>query len=470
MRKITNVFGAALAALFLCAISHAEAGRVVKDEIMKFNPIAVYGTTVSFRTEGFNNMSAEIVATSATVANGTFTDGIPSSGIITVNSFAALSSATASGKITVTTNANTSTATISGGGLGLGNFSISNPAQWTTDPVSSSGTACSIASALNTYTMIIATCTWGQASGVVFTTAPYYGSSWNAFNIFASTPALTITTQLAGGQDNQSLTINGTTLLANRDFFPLTSNTVTGHSIATAIIKSSMTTNVTAGDSAGVISTSATIVGAIGNSYTVASSSNAALTLGPPSAITTQPMATGTMFGGANVAYTLNTSTIALTGSAFSTGLQVVYSTSSGVTITPLVYGTTYFAIAIPANSASASIMLSLTSTGAIAGLPIVLTSSATASGGDSFKLSPEAITGTPGVQWVVSNDNTNWVPFTTTPYNIAIPSVSYGTFFASGTLNTFDFGTMDYIYLGLNYKAPTTGGMNIVAHLGGKD
>lgn len=403
-------------------------------------------------------LAAQAIVSSITYSAATFTDGSASTATFTVSSFAALSSATATGILTVNNNTTLGGTCISAGGYGLGSYTACNPAQWAVG-ASSAATACNIASAISAYGIIRASCTIGASSGIVFTTAPVYGSVWNTFQ--SSGPAGITVGTFSGGQDNQTIKINGVTLTANSQWFPVTSNAVTATNLATAINNSSTTTGVVASAGANaVVFATATAVGTSTN-YAIATSSYSALqiaTLTSSSPITGAGL--GAMTNGTNSQFTINQASISagVNGNLDVTGLAVLYSTGSGVAITPLVTGTTYYIVDVAAANA---FQLATTSTGALAGLGITLTSSQTKTTADTFTLTPLAITGTPNFQWMVSDDQTTWVPWTTTTYGQTIPSVSLGTYNSTGTVVTWDLGHVSHGYVGLQVQPPTTGALN---------
>lgn len=468
MKNLIKICGAAMSALFLClGVAGADSGHIVVDTYLPIPPAAAYSSTFSIRADGINWASAQIVVTSVTQASPAFNDGQASTATFTVVSFTALSTATATATpLTISSNTALVGACISGGGSsGLGNFNVCNPANFAVDVSFSSNTACNIAAAINSFNVILATCGTAGAS-VVSTTAPYAGSAWNSFIINSSTPAAISSATFTGGRDNQSLTINGKRLLANTDFFPITSTAQTATNIAAAISLNTLTIGATASATSNVVFATATTVGSNTN-YAIVSSSQAALTMSPfTSSSVVTGIATGNMFGGFNSSYTINGSAINLVGNNLGLAEGVWFSTGSATGLTPLVWGTTYYAI----PGTGSSVQLALTSTGAIAGLPIVFTSSAVKTTADTFTLNVPAITGTPSVTWAASNDNLHWLPYSSTPFNITIPSVSYASYLSTGTVTNFDFGHFDYSYIGLSVTAPTAGAINILAHIIGRD
>ena len=211
-----------------------------------------------------------------------------------------------------------------------------------------------------------------------------------------------------------------------------------------------------------VIYTTATTVGM---NYSLWTSSQSALTIAPyTSSSTTQGWASGSMVGGVSASFTINSPIINLASHGYTKGLEVLY-TSSTYTIAPLVSGTTYYVIPLTANS----LELATTSTGAVAGSPITITSSNTLTAKDTFTLAPLAITGTPSYKWQVSEDGITWSDYLTTPYGVSVSSITIGSYISTGTVNTWDFPSIDYPWISLNVVAPTTGGIKLTAYGNGK-
>jgi len=74
-----------------------------------------------------------------------------------------------------------------------------------------------------------------------------------------------------------------------------------------------------------------------------------------------------------------------------------------------------------------------------------------TATGGGTFGLTPLTYAGTPSFKWQASNDNLSWS-------DVAVSSV---TMTSSTTASaTWDFGSVNYRYIRLNFLGPTTGGV----------
>lgn len=174
----------------------------------------------------------------------------------------------------------------------------------------------------------------------------------------------------------------------------------------------------------------------------------------------TYTVAVSTQFGSAN--YTVNTPTITIVGNNFTTGYQVLFSSAALPPIGGLTFGTTYFVSVITPNTlgVSSTFKLATTSTGAVAGLGIPLTSSTTTT--NRYTLAPLAFTNVTGgiqVQW--SDDNATFFNGTTGNYNAAISSV---TFTGAGTTTLYDLGPVNHRFLRLNVTPPATGAVNFTA------
>ena len=169
----------------------------------------------------------------------------------------------------------------------------------------------------------------------------------------------------------------------------------------------------------------------------------------------TYTLATSTTFTSAN--YVVNTPTITLASTNYTTGEQVLYVGTTS--ISGLTTGTTYFISVISPNTngVSSKFKLSTTSTAAVAGVGVVLASSSTVS--NTYTLTPLTFAnGNGGIQLQTSNDNVNFVSVTTGNYGVALSSVS----FASGGGDVvYDLGPIQYKYLRLKVTAPSAGAMN---------
>jgi hypothetical protein len=168
-------------------------------------------------------------------------------------------------------------------------------------------------------------------------------------------------------------------------------------------------------------------------------------------------ISTHNMHGAVNSAVSSGSANIALPSHGFTLGLPVVYD-HDGATIGGLTDGTTYFIIPVDANN----IKLSATSTGAIAGLAVTITSVSNQVTAKNPILTPATIVGSPSFTWSVSNDGINYVVYPSSG-GIAISTLAVA---ASGIV---DFGYLDYRYLKMAVVAPTAGAIKLESYFHGK-
>lgn len=336
-------------------------------------------------------------------------------------------------------------------------------------------TAASIASALNVYwgtntvyNMVLST-NAGASGNIVYTTAAVAGTAGN-YALTTSSSGNITATNMTGGQNNAVFCANNVCLGINSTVTYSATAATLASNIATAFNASVASQTITFSAGGTVVGATSTIVGSTSTTgYVLTSSSNPALTINMMVSSTTAGAAIGQLYGGTNSAYTINSATITLpSGSNYdSTGLAVVYSTNTaGQLISPLVAGTTYFIIDLNTPNL---FQLSTTSSGSLAGLGIVLVSSNSKVTADSFGLTPLAISGVPSYQWMVSDDAVNWVPFTTTLYNVAVSTAGFAAYYSSGSVKTWDLGHVDYGWMGVQVVPPTSGAVNLQIKTVGK-
>ncbi len=314
----------------------------------------------------------------------------------------------------------------------------------------SSGTATSLATLLNLMPGISA-----SASGsVVYATATTGGSAANSITMTSTQPSfMTVANPtFTGGVDNAYITINGTSLVQGTAWTRVATTTGTAKAISdainasptlSAIVTSLWTTN------ASSFTITADSVGTLGN-YT---------TVGSPAAIAP---GNATLTGGANSAFTVGSPVIVIASHGYTTGVPLLL---TGSTVpAPLVTATTYYAIAVDAND----IELALTSTGAVAGTYITLTSSST-TGPHTTTLTPLAITGTASFKWQASNDCVTYQDFTTTAGGVSVSSVTFGSPYTAFVTN-WDFGPVNFQCIRAAVVGPTTGAVNLQIRVNGKN
>ena len=306
--------------------------------------------------------------------------------------------------------------------------------------------------------------TAASAGTVVSATATVAGAAGNSFATLTSN-ALAISTaalRMSGGQDNANVCINGTCWTANSSFYPVTSTGQTATNLAAAILASSTTTGIVAAAGGSVVYATATVVGTGANSYAVTVTTNAIT----PAVFVSSNAATGaqvgTFSGGLNSGYVFNGTGITASGNNLQTGEAVVWSTGSGVTV--------YYSTGAVGTGATSVALAIGTTYYAIAGNPNLQLAVKTTQ--DTFTLnlsSNGVISGTPTLTWVTSEDGSDWVTLTTTPFNITVPAMTYATYVATGTVNNFDFGHIDYGWLGVTTVSPTAGAVNFNVRIVGK-
>ncbi len=306
---------------------------------------------------------------------------------------------------------------------------------------------------------------------VIYTTAGFTGSAGNTLSLVSSISSITVSAaMMTGGADNAQLCINGTCLKANTHWYPVTSTGSTCTSLYQAI-NSSFTGVVTSTCVAttGVIYATSTAVGST-TTYVVYTSTQNGMTISPyTSSSSITGVATGSMYGGTNSSFTLSGQTIGIASHGLPLGLGVYLSTAAGTT--PLYYstattggtavmlgqGVTYYVIPITANS----IQLALTSTMAVAGVPMTWVSSATKTTTDTYTLTVPAIAGSPAFGFWYGNDGTNFVQ-TGSTYTV--------TSFVYPSSSTFvDFGNLNWRFLQLRVVPPSAGAASIKAIMHGE-
>lgn len=314
-------------------------------------------------------------------------------------------------------------------------------------PFTSTSTAISIAALLNTISGIQA-----NASGsVVYATATVAGAAANSFTIVSSTPsAMTVANPtFTGGVSPAVITINGTPVTVSTG----ASTTATAAAIAAAInANSALSPIVKATNVANVVTTTSTMVGTLAN-YTLVSSVPAAIMVSHP-----------TYVGGQNASFTVGSPNIFIPSHGYPTGAGLLLSGANQPA--PLVALTTYYAIVVDAND----IDLATSSANAKAGIFITLTSSTT-TGPHTSTLTPLALSGTPTLQWQVSNDCNplHYTNYTTTSQGVSISTLSFGSPYTAG-VTTWDLGSVNYQCIQAAVTGPTAGAWNLQVNMNGSN
>jgi hypothetical protein len=322
-----------------------------------------------------------------------------------------------------------------------------NGYDWFEKPTSSE-TATEIAELLNVVTGLDA----AAAGSVIYATATTEGSAGNDFTLSASTSALLVASaNFTAGRDTATVTINGTVLTNGVDWTTGTTSSGTAKNISDAIqanttLSALFASTWTAG---GVVFSTAITQGTAGN---VAVSENSTqLSWSNASAYT----------GGA--ASDIDTANVSIVKTnLFGNGMRVLYQkTAASTNPRDLIAETTYYVIAISPSR----FKLATTAANAKAETAVQI-STQLAAGGGSFTLTPLAIAGTPvSFRWEVSNDGTNWAPYTITSQGVSVSSVTIlsSAYPVGGTSAIWDFGWFDYLWLRLSVISPTAGGLRLL-------
>lgn len=417
------------AAAVMAMIMGARAAIVYDSTLANETALAHDSTyTLDLQQVGVNNMSAQAVYSSATVAGVLFDSGSQATGSVTVLDYASLSSAAASNHLTVA-----STSGLTGATLTLPGFVLMEGVDWRVQSTAS-GTAESIRLALNTIPLLVS-----SRSGAVVYSTTTAGSVNNSKQMVSSVPsALTVASPLfSGGMDNASITINGVTLLQGRDFTAATSNAATASSLASAINAASLLNTKLSAQALGAVVTSTSTKSGAAFNYGLVSSTPTALSVSGAS-----------LAGGTTPAATLGSAIIRIPNHHLTMALPVLYQTA-GANFGGLIDQTTYYPIIVDANN----VKLASSKANALLGTGIVITSSATSTTAASFSLTPLGISGTPSFKWEVSNNGSDWS-------DAAVSSVTLSSYSNPPASTLFLFGSLSTRYLRLNAVAPTTGGI----------
>lgn len=316
---------------------------------------------------------------------------------------------------------------------------------WTVLDVASN-TAVGVKNLINAqFTAVTAATT---SATVVTLTAAAEGTPGNAYTLASSTGTLAVGgATFSGGAYPAYVTINGTTLTEGVDWTAVLTATGTAKAISDAIMANSTLNAVIASTwtSGGVVYATSTAVGTAQN-FAVATNQPSILVWG-----------NSQFTGGLDSDLTLNSATISVPGHGFPTGLRVLYSTGV-VALGGLANQTTYYVYAPTADT----LQLSATSTGAVAGVGIPITSSST-TGPHTYTLAPLATAGTPSFKWQASNTGATFS-------DISVSSVTFSSPYTAAS-TTWDFGAYNFKWLRLKVVAPTAGSLDLtVTPLGRKD
>lgn len=426
MRKLLSLAVILLAPSAVCAISGPQ--TLVSETALTYSTSPIQNLNAYGSPQGSAaKLSAQITVGSATVAAQTFTGGTQStativvlsnnilaaaaSNTITTPSTSAILGAGATAQITVV-----STSGLTGACLYIGAnspliFCNGAVGSWT-GVSTASGTASSIAAAINGVSGIVAN--WpGGTSAVVFTSASVVGLFGNSYTLVSSTQtALSASAALfSGGKDpvlrNGYFTLNGSIYRNGVEWTDLSgTSTGTAASIG-AFINSISTAQAVAGGglgsirasvAGGVVTLTHQITGAAGNAVT----------------LTVTPSTGGLVAGGATFTGGQSAATLTINGVTLTAGVN--FSTSA--TLSTIA---TNIAAAINAQSATIGVAAAGVSTGVFSTSTVVGTSAnylLASSTQAALRLSPPFVT-TAGASTGVMTGGTN------SGYNITTDQIS---------------------------------------------
>ncbi len=476
MKRKTAVLAAILGIVAGVAVARTiYRGPLVYESALAYNKNYV----LNVANYGIDQLSATASVSSATVTNQTFTGGTVSSGSFTVNTITNLDGKQGTNTITVL-----STTSISGASIAIGGTTLTESVRWWVQ-TSTNGVATSIKTAINTYAPQFVATTIGNRVNIACASS----GTWCNTQTLAVVGTSSITAggaTFSGGIDNTFLSLNNVSIVrgtGSGQWAVGASSAATANNIATVInANTSLGPIVTAtgplacglGFPCGVVTITADNTGT--NNYALFSSSNAMVGVSAPVTVDSAGRGTSALTGGTTSAYSLNSAVIRIAGNPFwardtangqasMVGLPVLLSSGAVAPIGGLTLNTTYFVIPIDYNTFS----LSGTSTGAIAGVAITITSTQTPTTANTYTLRPLAITGTPSYKWQVSNDGLLWQDFTSSSSGVAVSSVTLLSYTFGGASTSWDFGNFGYNYIRLAVIGPTTGGINLYVTMNGK-
>ncbi len=289
----------------------------------------------------------------------------------------------------------------------------------------------------NTFALDMASYDAAKVSAVV-----NYASTTFASKTFTdgaqSTGSVTVVSTVA--LSGVTLNIGGITVTAGTSFPVVNSLSDTAANLAQAINASTcpLSSILSAEAIGSVVYTTSTYVG--GN-YSMATSNSNKLSVSGAN-----------MTGGKGAYYSAADDTIQIAAHGFTTALPVLY--TEGAAIGGLTDQTTYYVIPVD----SGNIKLAATSTGAVAGLAVNITTQRAQTSANTYILAPlDMGASNASAKWQYSNDGTNYLDVP----DVASILVSSAT---SSTFAGWDFGAYDYRYLRLNVTGPTQGGILLKA------
>lgn len=393
---------------------------------------------------GVTGLSAVVDYSSPSFSAATFTTGQVSTGNITIADNTKLSTSAATESIVVVSTSGTRSDFLSMSCPILpGAVVVRVNNDWRYG-ATVNATATSLAAALTARGACLGGVHFVASGNVVYSTAPV-GALYNNIHVVTNNPStLTISSPtFLGGRNSAVVSVNGSSFQANLNYSVGVSSAASATNLAAAIngrapLNTFITATAGSGANVGKVTFQSKLAGSLYN-FRLATSNSAAISVFGPALV-----------GGLTPSWTLGGNKINAPSHGLVTGLAVLYSQGSGApAISGLTNQTTYYVGVVDANDLS----LATTNARAAASLFITLASSSTLTAAKTYTLAPlpfATATGT-GFSWSVSNNGSTWLPLQTS----SVTYVSPGT-------AVWDFGQLDFRYLGVNIIAPAAGAMSI--------
>lgn len=435
-----------ISSLLLFSAVLVQAGRIVYNSKLVNEPALAYNNSYILDLGSSESPSGEIdylsmqaVYSSATISTVSLLDGKVSTGTLTVNSVATLSSAAASSYLTIS-----STNGIRGMYLTYNGLRITEGSDWYWNYYSTN-VAVSIKNAINTmFTNVVASTGGGS---IVFATQTVMGTFGNNYKFASQLPAKISTVAFSGGRDSCYVGVNGVYLQNGIDWTALATASATARAISNAFMANTSISS--------LITSTWTSGGVVFATSTVGLNTKYSLTSSNPVAISTSNG--GKLYGGLATAISTNTSSFFKNSHGLTNGLQVLF--TGATPPSNLANQTTYYAIAVDVDHFKlASTLAKATTT-----VPTAIVISTQATWGDNtYTFAPLALSNTSiTLNWQASNDGANWS-------NMAIEGVIVSTTTDDNTM--WDFENLNCRYIKLNVTGITSGGLNLVVTGRGKN
>ena len=452
MKKIIGVICFSLIGIAL-ARNIVYKGPLVSDTGLAYSN----SYAVDLNSYGVDELSVQVVMSTASFSNISFTDGKPSTATITISptGFASLSAQYAGAVIKISSN-NPSAIPAGGVQVTLNGYVFGGYNFY--DATYSSMSALNLKNLINATGVFIAT----SSSNLVYASSTIKGTFANSWVITTSTPAAlningstTLSSSLFyGGLDNARVTIGTCVYEAGNQFTVGVSSQLTAKSLSDAIagVGSCLSGIVTSTWTGNIVAATATTVGTLTN-YALFTSTPILLNLNGSTSNSSDNMKNGT-----DSAVLTSVSGIYAPNHKLTTGLKAVFIRSAGSGPGMLVTGTTYYVIPYDSNT----VRLAASSANAVSGTNVSIATQTTLGGG-TFALNPLSYlttTSTPSVHWMVSNDGVNYSSYTT-HRGISVPTFNYTVTVTSSSF--FDFGDVNFRFLKAIVNSPQNGAVNVV-------